>query len=73
MQDVENPLPPLRAAECYLALGRVEEAKSGLEATLHWAGDKPQHETARARARLLLEALERRAGGHGASGNGGAG
>jgi type III secretion system low calcium response chaperone LcrH/SycD len=58
--DMENPMPALRAAECYLALGRLEEAESGLTAALHWAGDKPQYATVRSRATALMEGLKRR-------------
>lgn len=58
--DHENPMPALRAAECYMALQQWEAAESGLIATLHWSGDRPQHAEARARASALLEILERR-------------
>jgi type III secretion system low calcium response chaperone LcrH/SycD len=60
MLDQENPMPALRAAECYMALQQWEPAESGLIATLHWAGARPQYQEARARASALLEILERR-------------
>jgi hypothetical protein len=60
MNDVANPMPPLRAAECYLALGRLNEAESGAQAALHWAGDGPGREAARARAELILDTIRRR-------------
>ena len=58
--EVDNPIPALRAAECYLALGQTEPARSGLLAAVHWSGDKPQHAATRQRAAALLDALERR-------------
>jgi type III secretion system low calcium response chaperone LcrH/SycD len=58
--EVANPIPALRAAECYLALGQPEPARSGLQAALHWSGADPQHAATRARATALLEALDRR-------------
>lgn len=60
--DMHNPMPALRAAECYLALGRLEEAESGLTAALHWAGDKAEYGQVRERATTLMEALKRRTG-----------
>ena len=58
--EVANPIPPLRAAECYLALGQTEPARSGLLAAQHWAGDNPQHAATKQRAAALLDALDRR-------------
>lgn len=58
--DIENPIPALRAAECFLALGNLEAADSGITAALHWAGNKPAFEGVRQRAQALKEALERR-------------
>jgi type III secretion system low calcium response chaperone LcrH/SycD len=60
--DVENPIPALRAAECFLALGNLEAAESGLLAARHWAGAKPEFEGVRQRAIALTEALDRRKG-----------
>jgi type III secretion system low calcium response chaperone LcrH/SycD len=60
--DVDNPVPALRAAECFLALGNLEAAESGVMAALHWSGAKAEHEAVRQRARILKEALERRRG-----------
>jgi type III secretion system low calcium response chaperone LcrH/SycD len=64
MLEMENPMPALRAAECYLALGKIEEADSGLSAALHWAGNKPQYEAVRQRATMLVQALKRRTETH---------
>ena len=58
--EVANPIPALRAAECYLAIGRSDLARSGLLAAMHWSGDKAEHAAIRQRATALLEALDRR-------------
>jgi type III secretion system low calcium response chaperone LcrH/SycD len=52
----QNPLAPLHAAECYIALGMIEEAASALSAALDWApnGDR---DTVRKRIEVLLTAL----------------
>ncbi len=63
MLEVTNPVPALRAAECYLAMGMLEEARSGCKAALHWAGKKPEHAALRSRAEALLAAVERKKGG----------
>jgi type III secretion system low calcium response chaperone LcrH/SycD len=60
---VENPAAAVRAAECYLAMHRHEEADSALTAALHWAADKPEHAAVRARAQALRDGLARRKGG----------
>ena len=56
--DVANPYPPLHAGDCYLALGKLEEAESGFFAAVHWAGDKPEYQAARSRAEVLLQAVK---------------
>ncbi|MBK8896534.1 MAG: SycD/LcrH family type III secretion system chaperone [Candidatus Competibacteraceae bacterium] len=56
--DVANPYPPLHAGDCYLALGKLEEAESGFFAAVHWAGDKPEYKAARSRAEVLLQAVK---------------
>lgn len=58
--DHENPFPALRAAECYLALGHLDEAQSGVKAAQHWAAGKPEHEPVRERAKILQVAIDRR-------------
>ncbi len=60
LNDVENPIPPLRAAECYLAVGQLDAAQSGVKAALHWAADKPEHRPVRERAAILQVAIDRR-------------
>lgn len=62
LQEVANPVPPLRAAECFLALGEPEPARSALRAALHWSGKDPKHAWIRERAGLLLAELDRRQG-----------
>lgn len=52
--DIENPIPALRAAECYFKLGKWKEARSGFEAALHWAGEQGRYADVRTRARLML-------------------
>jgi len=52
--DVFDPLAPLQAAECHLALGHIEEAKSGLNCAIQYAG---QNNEAKARAEALLSFL----------------
>lgn len=56
--DMENPIPALRAAECFLTLGKLDEAESGVTAALHWAGQKPQFAAVRSRAELLKQGIQ---------------
>ncbi|MBK8508178.1 MAG: SycD/LcrH family type III secretion system chaperone [Candidatus Competibacteraceae bacterium] len=56
--DVANPYPPLHAGDCYLALGKLDEAESGFSAAIHWAGDKPEYKATRSRAEVLLQAVK---------------
>ena len=62
IHDMENPMPGLRAAECYLVLNKLEEAKSGASAAVHWAGDKPEHRAVKNRAEMILETIKNRQG-----------
>lgn len=55
--DADDPLPPLHAADCHLALGQRAEAISGLTAALEWSGDRPEYRAVRARAANLLDVL----------------
>jgi type III secretion system low calcium response chaperone LcrH/SycD len=52
-----NPLAPLRAAECYIALGLFEEAVSGLETALDWADNGDRQAVIR-HVDILFQALE---------------
>lgn len=56
--DIQDPVPPLRAAECHLALGRRDQAIVALEAVLLAAGDDPAHRETAVRARTMLELLQ---------------
>lgn len=60
--EVANPVPALRAAECLLALGDTEPARSALRAALHWSGKDPRHAWIRERAGLLMAGLDRHKG-----------
>lgn len=52
--DVHDPQASLHAAECHLALGNVEAAKSALTCTIQYAGS---NHAAKARAEALLSFL----------------
>ena len=62
LHDGENPVPGLRAAECYLALGDFENAMSGAKAAVHWSEDKPEYAAFASRAEALLESIKRQQG-----------
>ena len=59
--DLNDPIPPLRSAECFLALGDQENAKSAALAVLGASKDDPKHEQNRGRASLILKGIENRA------------
>jgi len=59
VHDGENPVPGLRAAECYLAIGDFENALSGAKAAVHWSEGKPEHAALHDRAQALLESIKR--------------
>ena len=59
VHDGENPVPGLRAAECYLALGDLENALSGAKAAIHWSEGKPEFAAFNDRAQALLESIKR--------------
>jgi len=52
--DITNPLPPLHAAECYLALGDFENATSGFTAALEFAEKQGGHEEVKDKATKML-------------------
>lgn len=58
-----DPMAPLHAAECYLALGMPEEAISGLEAALAWAENAKDPAMVIARVEVMIEALDKLLGG----------
>ena len=55
--NVDDPLAPMRLAECHLALGDIETAVGTLEVALEIAGDNPEHAAAREHAEGLLGLL----------------
>jgi type III secretion system low calcium response chaperone LcrH/SycD len=62
MLDLDNPQTPLRAGECFLAVGDKDNARSALEAALTLAGSNPRHAAHAARARLILGNLDTQGG-----------
>jgi type III secretion system low calcium response chaperone LcrH/SycD len=59
LHDGENPVPGLRAAECYLAVGDLDNALSGAKAAVHWSEGKPELAAFAARAEALMESIKR--------------
>lgn len=55
--DPDDPLPPLHAADCQIALGKRDAAISGLTVAIEHAGDQEKYQPVRARAEALLELL----------------
>ena len=55
--NIDDPLVPMRLAECHLALGDIETAVGTLEVALEVAGDNPEHAAAREHAEGLLGLL----------------
>jgi type III secretion system low calcium response chaperone LcrH/SycD len=53
-----NPLAPLHAAECYLALGLYEQALAGLDCALECAGNAEEPEAVVKHIEVVFEALE---------------
>lgn len=58
-----NPLVPLRAAECYVSLGLLEEAVSGLETAIQWAGNADDPAAIGRHIDVLFEVVKKLAGG----------
>ncbi|ABC30037.1 FOG: TPR repeat [Hahella chejuensis KCTC 2396] len=54
----DNPVPPLQAAKCYLALNDLKQARNGLTAALHWSQGRPQHQATYHKAQELLGAID---------------
>ena len=65
MLDIENPQVPLHAADCFLAMGRMEEADSALTAALHFSEGKPQYAAVRNRAEVMQQLLNKDSGSEG--------
>ena len=60
VMDLKNPIPPLRAAECHMAMGAAEKAAGGCRTCIRFSGDDPQHQRWKARAELILKGVEAR-------------
>lgn len=58
MLNLEDPQIPLRAAECFRALGDEENARAALDAVLILAERKPEHATFAKRATLMLAQMK---------------
>ncbi|WP_020408641.1 SycD/LcrH family type III secretion system chaperone [Hahella ganghwensis] len=54
----DNPIPPLQAAICYLALNDPRQAENGLTAAIHWSQGKPQHQATFNKAQELLKTIQ---------------
>ena len=59
--DVDNPIPPLRAAESLIKLKDFESAELALQGAQHWAGNSPDYAQVREQVAVLREALSRHA------------
>lgn len=55
--NVNDPMPPLHAASCYLSMGDSEKAKSALRCAIKYSGSNADAKT---RAEALLEFLEKK-------------
>jgi len=54
---IEEPEPPMRAAECHLALGDREAARSGFQYVVDCAGEGAEHQALKRRAQGRLAML----------------
>ncbi|HEY1048741.1 MAG TPA: SycD/LcrH family type III secretion system chaperone [Prosthecobacter sp.] len=59
MLDLEDPLPPLLMAKCFLAAGKVADAEGALHACVFVARKKAQHAEIVQQAEDLLELLSK--------------
>lgn len=55
--DINDPQIPMQAADCHLAMGNRQAAHSGYTAAEMFSGDRPEHQTVKARAQAMLEVL----------------
>ena len=56
--DPDDPVPPLRAADCLMKLGQGEQAVKALEAAIEVAGDSAEHAALKDKATALLDLIE---------------
>ena len=55
--ELRDPLPPLLAAKCYMAMGKAKDAEGALHACIFNAGEAPQHAELKSQAQTLVELL----------------
>lgn len=55
--DMEDPLPAMLSAKCFMAQGKVSDAESALHACIFNAGEKPDFADLKQQAQNLLELL----------------
>lgn len=58
MNDLKNPVPHLRASECFLSLNRPDDAENAATAALHWADQRPECAKIKARTELILKSIQ---------------
>lgn len=56
LMDVEDPRPLLHTAECFIGMGKVQEAQEALQEVLHQYPDEAWHEV-RQRSEVLLQLI----------------
>lgn len=56
--DIEDPLPPLRAADCHLILGNRTQAINALTEAVRWSADQEKYAEVNERAKTLLNLLQ---------------
>ena len=59
----DNPVPPLQAAKCYLALNDLDHAQMGLTAAMHWSQGKTEHLSIFTKAQELLKSVNEKSKG----------
>ncbi|MCE5319040.1 MAG: SycD/LcrH family type III secretion system chaperone [Parachlamydia sp.] len=57
--DPENPVPHYHASDCYIHLGDTASALIALDMAIKRAGEKPEYQTLRDRAKLMVESLKK--------------
>jgi len=60
--DMEDPMPQLLCAKCFMALGKVDDAMGALVACIHYCGAKPEHADLKQQAEGLLELMNKAKG-----------
>jgi type III secretion system low calcium response chaperone LcrH/SycD len=57
--DINDPKPPLHAADCFLAMGNREAAESALHASIKWSGNNEEYKSLKERAEGILGILKK--------------